>query len=423
MTGGYTGVYDAWDRLVEVKEGSTTVASYEYDGTSARIVKVTYSGGSPSETRHYHLSSAWRVLEERVGSSTSPDRQYLWGRRYVDELIFRDRDTDANGTLDERLYSLQDGNFNITAIADTSGAVVERFSYTPYGQRTVLTPNWQPTTTNFDWSLGHQGLVHDPDTGLIANRFRYLHPLLGRFVSRDPIGYLGGSMGLYEYVGSRPINSRDPLGLTIEGKDAFIEGLKNADPKIAKMLDALLEDPQFKAMWEGIDKDPNVILKVKSVPAWGAKDGIERFGVYEPDIDTLTINPTKEEHLKNPAELLDTLIHEMIHAVRDLLNPCSPDILPPDVTDWDHDKFNPRRLEMPPKRFVQNPVLRDYLDRHYGDSYSDPTRAWTDVNDKAQEMIVGIVRGAIDRSGVGERTGTFDKVEKRQSPTTRRSGD
>jgi uncharacterized protein RhaS with RHS repeats len=119
-------------------------------------------------------------MEKRMGSSASPDRQYLWVRRYVDELILRDRDTDANGSLNERLYAMHDGNFNVTAIADTSGAVVERFSYTPYGQRSVLTPNWQPTTTSYDWSLGHQGLAHDAETGLIANRFRYRHPLLGR---------------------------------------------------------------------------------------------------------------------------------------------------------------------------------------------------------------------------------------------------
>jgi hypothetical protein len=65
MTGSFSAVYDAWDRLVEVKEGSSTVAKYQYGGASGRIVKVTYSGGSPSETRHYYLSSAWRVPEER----------------------------------------------------------------------------------------------------------------------------------------------------------------------------------------------------------------------------------------------------------------------------------------------------------------------------------------------------------------------
>jgi YD repeat-containing protein len=73
----------------------------------------------------------------------------VWGLRYVDELVLRDRDTDANGSLDERLYAMQDANYNVTGIVDTSGAVVERYTYTPYGVRTVLTANWQPTTGNY----------------------------------------------------------------------------------------------------------------------------------------------------------------------------------------------------------------------------------------------------------------------------------
>ena len=32
--------------MVEVKEGASTVAKDQYDGTSGRIVKVTYAGGS-----------------------------------------------------------------------------------------------------------------------------------------------------------------------------------------------------------------------------------------------------------------------------------------------------------------------------------------------------------------------------------------
>jgi hypothetical protein len=54
---------DSWDRLVEVKEGSSAVASYEYDGASGRIVKLTYSGGWLAETRHHY--SAWRVVGNR----------------------------------------------------------------------------------------------------------------------------------------------------------------------------------------------------------------------------------------------------------------------------------------------------------------------------------------------------------------------
>ena len=65
--------------------------------------------------------------------------QNLWGLRYIDDLILRDRDSDSNGTLDERLYCLQDPNWNVIAVAGTDGAVVERYSYTAYGTPAFLT--------------------------------------------------------------------------------------------------------------------------------------------------------------------------------------------------------------------------------------------------------------------------------------------
>ena len=51
----------------------------------------------------------------------------------------------------------------------------------------------------------------DEETGLQLNRNRFYHQQLGRWVSRDPIGYLGG-WNLYEYVGSHPVIFADPTG-------------------------------------------------------------------------------------------------------------------------------------------------------------------------------------------------------------------
>ncbi|MDJ0731221.1 MAG: RHS repeat-associated core domain-containing protein [Crocosphaera sp.] len=56
------------------------------------------------------------------------------------------------------------------------------------------------------------GRRFDQETGLYYYRARYYDADQGRFISRDPLGYLDG-MNLYEYVGSNPINSVDPLGL------------------------------------------------------------------------------------------------------------------------------------------------------------------------------------------------------------------
>jgi hypothetical protein len=38
--------------------------------------------------------------------------------------------------------------------------------------------------------MSYQGLYHDPVTGLVYNRNRMLHTKLGRFTSRDPLGYV-----------------------------------------------------------------------------------------------------------------------------------------------------------------------------------------------------------------------------------------
>jgi RHS repeat-associated protein len=65
------------------------------------------------------------------------------------------------------------------------------------------------------WSLcdiGHQGLFLDKEIGLYDNRHRVLHPRFGRFMQRDPAGYVDG-MGLYEYAGGAPTNNSDPIGL------------------------------------------------------------------------------------------------------------------------------------------------------------------------------------------------------------------
>jgi len=59
--------------------------------------------------------------------------------------------------------------------------------------------------------LRFTGRRTDPETGLQLNRNRFYHQQLGRWVSRDPIGYEGGSNNLYGYVAW----GIDPSGLVI----------------------------------------------------------------------------------------------------------------------------------------------------------------------------------------------------------------
>jgi len=47
------------------------------------------------------------------------------------------------------------------------------------------------------------GREYDSETGLYFYRARYYDPAIGRFISEDPIGFQGGDLNLYAYIGNR----------------------------------------------------------------------------------------------------------------------------------------------------------------------------------------------------------------------------
>ncbi|WP_315856249.1 RHS repeat-associated core domain-containing protein [Burkholderia cepacia] len=61
-------------------------------------------------------------------------------------------------------------------------------------------------------NLRFQGQYLDRETGLHYNLFRYYDPDVGRYISPDPIGLVGG-VNLYQYANNNPISWIDPLGL------------------------------------------------------------------------------------------------------------------------------------------------------------------------------------------------------------------
>ncbi|HXG09406.1 MAG TPA: hypothetical protein VNK04_06420 [Gemmataceae bacterium] len=133
---GKTLVYDAWNRLVKVKDGSATLVAYTHNALNRRVTEDR----SGTVTDLYY-SDQWQVLEERVSGTTKI--QYVWSPVYVDALVLRDRDADGNAAngLEERLYVQQDANWNVTALVDAAGNVVERYVYNPFGAVAVLTPS------------------------------------------------------------------------------------------------------------------------------------------------------------------------------------------------------------------------------------------------------------------------------------------
>jgi RHS repeat-associated protein len=209
---GNSPVYDAWNRLVAVKQGSTTLAAYSLDGLNRRITE-THS----STTRDLYYSAGWQVLEERVGGVVQA--RNVWSLVYVDALVLRDQSSQGNGVLDQRLYVLQDPNWNVTALLDSSGNVLERYVYDPYGAVTVLTPGWVVRATSlYNWLYLYQGGRCDPTTGLYNFRNRDYSPALMRWLQNDPLSFASGDRNFYREEGNDPVKSTDPSGL-IDGDD------------------------------------------------------------------------------------------------------------------------------------------------------------------------------------------------------------
>jgi RHS repeat-associated protein len=214
---GQQYVYDAWNRLVAVKNsGGTTIVSYKVDGLSRRIVE------NPGTVHDLYYDAAWQVLEERWNGVSTATIQYIWSPVYVDALVLRDRSTLNNGTLDERLYVQQDANYNVTALINTSGSVVERYVYDPYGKQTVLDANFNTrSSSSYAFVIGFQGARLDTTSGLYNERNRDLHPGLGRWIQTDPAGFRGGDTNLYRLTGGAPPGLVDPSGLRAVSPDGY----------------------------------------------------------------------------------------------------------------------------------------------------------------------------------------------------------
>jgi RHS repeat-associated protein len=216
----YLLTYDAWNRVVKIESdssGLTSIGAYSYDGLHRRVTRDRYVSNEIDFSRRMYYTDNWQVLEERQEDDSEwlLNKQYVWGIRYIDELVLRDQDTSSpiNGTLNIRHYALQDANFNVVALINTNGSVGRRYEYDAYGHSITLEADYSLGAYEYDFEYRYAGYRWDYETYLLQVRNRWYHPSLGRWLSRDPIGYEGGDFNLCAYTEGRPTIAVDPFGL------------------------------------------------------------------------------------------------------------------------------------------------------------------------------------------------------------------
>ena len=106
--------------------------------------------------------------------------------------------------------------YSITAVTTSTGAVAERYAYTAYGQPTILDASASVLSSSaINNRYTFTGREWDATLALNHFRARWMSGLSGRFVTRDPIGFDGGSLNIQEYCHSKPFIYTDPTGMQL----------------------------------------------------------------------------------------------------------------------------------------------------------------------------------------------------------------
>jgi RHS repeat-associated protein len=194
---GWTYSYDAQNHLTTVKQGTTTVATYWYDGLN-RQIRQTLNGGSPT----FNVWDGWNLIEER-GTGNTLQNAYVYGAGEIVEKI--------TGTTPYFYY--QDGSGNTSHLSDAAGNLLEKYTYSGFGQPTFYNAvGGQIPSSAYGVHHLFQGQLWTQETGLNDHRNRTALPTMGVFMQPDPIGFRGDPSNLYRYCGNNAVNWNDPTG-------------------------------------------------------------------------------------------------------------------------------------------------------------------------------------------------------------------
>jgi RHS repeat-associated protein len=185
--GTWTFGYNVESMLTTATKTGTSLA-FKYDPNMRQVEKSV----GATKTRFYYGGL------QRLGDYSSAgalQSRYVYGNG-MDEVLIK---VTSAGV---KTYYHGDHQGSVIAITSNTGAVTNRYKYSPFGESPSMTG-----TTH-----GYTGQRFDSESGLYYYKNRYYSPKLGRFLQPDPIGFADG-LNLYTYVQNSPLNLIDPLGL------------------------------------------------------------------------------------------------------------------------------------------------------------------------------------------------------------------
>jgi RHS repeat-associated protein len=169
-------------------------SEFSYDGYGRRVRIVEKLNGTNVTDKRLVWCGA-QICEERDASGSRVTKRYFTqGMQQI-----------GSPSTTNSFFYTRDHLGSIREMTDASGSVRARYEYDPYGRRVK-------TAGDLEADFGFTGHYFHAPSGLYLTLFRAYEADSGRWVSRDPIGELGG-LNLSSYVFNSPLNYKDRLGL------------------------------------------------------------------------------------------------------------------------------------------------------------------------------------------------------------------
>jgi len=203
--------YDAWGNLIEKVVGIVRWQTFTYDCENRLIKTETMANTQVESTSSYQYDSLGRrVAKQSEIKGQTAHKRFLWqGLRMLREespgqssLYLYEPDSYAplarvdekEGEVENKVYYFHTDQIGTPLeMTDAEGQIVWQAKYRAWGAVEKLEVN------EVEQNLRFQGQYFDAETGLHYNTFRYYDPEIGRFITQDPIGLLGGD-NLYQYA-------------------------------------------------------------------------------------------------------------------------------------------------------------------------------------------------------------------------------
>ena len=241
---GWTLEWDYENRLTKMEQSKGTTekrtVTFKYDPMGRRIEKklITAINGATKTVTYGYVYDGDNILSETMTDAGVTTKTFYTHGQGVDEHLALER----NGS---HYYYHLDGLGSVTAMTDQGKNLVLSYSYDSFGM--------VKASTGFTNYYTYTGREWDRETGLYYYRARYYDPMEGRFISKDPIGYRGGT-NIYNYVDANPINYVDPSGL--------IKGGTAESGDSGGYFDALTD---FLTFWRAVNLTNEAMSKIGSI--------------------------------------------------------------------------------------------------------------------------------------------------------------